>query len=161
MTATWECLTSAPVTVLERLQATLHELVTTTDDPDLIEVLAAVALASRSRSVVALCAASWTGRPATLRRICGAKTSVRGRDYEWGSRCAVTDRKCRSGTVPGVLGARDCGVGSGPLRAHDVASSVARADCLGSRISSGREAVIDRSGAGRDASASRDYAPRR
>jgi hypothetical protein len=54
MTATWDCLVSAPVTVLERLQHTLHELITNCDDPDLLEVLAAVALASRSRSVIAL-----------------------------------------------------------------------------------------------------------
>jgi hypothetical protein len=58
---------------------------------------------------------------ATVRRKCGAKTSVGGRDYEWRSRCAVTDRKCRFRTVPYMLGARDYGAGSGPLRAHDYA----------------------------------------
>ena len=48
------------------------------------------------RSMIMCCLLASPGRP--LRRICGARTSVRDRDDGWGSRCAVTDRKCRTRT---------------------------------------------------------------
>jgi hypothetical protein len=58
---------------------------------------------------------------ATLRRWCGANLSVPVRDYRAGSESGSTDQKCRSRTVLSMLGSRDYGAGSEPLRAHDFA----------------------------------------